>query len=47
MSGINRRQFLTATAAASAAGLAAGCLGPKAQRVSPNGKVAHACIGVG
>ena len=46
MSEFNRRQFL-ATAAVGATGLFAGCTNIKAHRVSPNGKVAHACIGVG
>jgi predicted dehydrogenase len=43
---MNRRQFLAASAAAGAFNLISGCAtAPK--RVSPNSKVAHACIGVG
>ena len=42
----NRRHFLTATAV-TAAGTLAGCSTGRPRRVSPNGKVAHACIGVG
>ncbi len=44
---MNRRRFLMTSAAASAGGLFAGCVATKARRVSPNSKVAHACIGVG
>ena len=47
MDTMNRRQFLAVSAAASSMGLMAGCLAPRARRVSPNGKIAHACIGVG
>ena len=43
---LNRRQFLTASAIG-ATGVFAGCASVKRRRVSPNGKVAHACIGVG
>jgi len=44
---MNRREFLMASAAASAAGFLSGCSTMKSRRVSPNGKISHACIGVG
>ena len=44
---MNRRQFLTASAAAGAFNLISGCAKTHPKRVSPNSKVAHACIGVG
>ena len=47
MQTMNRRAFLAASAAASATGFFAGCVSAKPKRVSPNGKIAHACIGVG
>lgn len=42
---INRRQFVTLTAAA-AAGALSGCATPRPRRVSPNAMLNHACIGV-
>jgi len=47
MTEMNRRTFLAASAAASAMGLLGGCVSAQPKRVSPNGKIAHACIGVG
>ena len=44
---MNRRQFLAASAAAGAFNLISGCAKARPKRVSPNSKVAHACIGVG
>lgn len=46
MSTMDRRQFLAASAVASA-GFFTGCVSAKGRRLSPNSKVAHACIGVG
>ncbi len=43
---MNRRHFL-ATAALGSAGLAAGCVSAGPRRISPNGRLNHACIGVG
>jgi len=45
-SSMNRRQFLAASAAASA-GLFAGSATARTRQISPNGKINHACIGVG
>ncbi len=47
MQTMNRRAFLAASAAVSATGLFMGCASARPRRISPNGKVAHACIGVG
>ena len=47
MKAINRRAFLAAGAAASTAGFLAGCATSGPRRISPNSKIAHACIGVG
>ncbi len=47
MKAMNRRAFLAASAAVSATGFFAGCATSGPRRISPNGKIAHACIGVG
>ncbi len=44
---MNRRAFLAASAAVTATGFFTGCASARPRRISPNGKVAHACIGVG
>lgn len=46
MNTMNRRSFLAGSASASAL-MAAGCFSMRPKRVSANGKVSHACIGVG
>ena len=44
---MNRRQFLTISAAASAMSMFSGCVTTgSGRRISPNGKLNHACIGV-
>ena len=47
MNKINRRNFLAASAAASAAGLFPGCRTATPRKIAANEKVCHACIGVG
>jgi predicted dehydrogenase len=48
MSGMNRKQFLQLTAAAGLGTMLPGCTTPpRPRRISPNGKLNHACIGVG
>ena len=48
MSAMNRRTFLASTSAATAAGFFSGCTTTvPPRRISANGKVNHACIGVG
>ncbi|MEI6647506.1 MAG: Gfo/Idh/MocA family oxidoreductase [bacterium] len=48
MSAMNRRTFLASTSAATAAGFFSGCTTTvPPRRISVNGKVNHACIGVG
>lgn len=47
MNGLNRRKFLAAAVATSAAAWVPGCVASRGRKVSPNAKVAHACIGVG
>jgi len=46
MNTMNRRSFLAGSASASAL-MAAGCFSARPRRISANGKVNHACIGVG
>lgn len=44
---MNRRHFLSVTAATAVGTLAGYATGQQPRRISPNGKVAHACVGVG
>ncbi|MDO8541728.1 MAG: Gfo/Idh/MocA family oxidoreductase [Opitutaceae bacterium] len=44
---MNRRHFLALSAAAGVWGVLPGCLTTRRRRVSPSGKINHACIGVG
>ena len=47
MKTMNRRDFLAASAALSATGILSGCAMSGPRRISANGKIAHACVGVG